>query len=218
MSEIFNWIKSLIGNDTFQGILALLSSSAFIALLGVLKNLFGNKRITNIIGQAKSIAANSETAIKTLQEKLDKAYTIIEELEKQVATTQDITLTYVLNSKASASTKNEVIRIAGGVEAKQEVVNKAIENENEEGKGTLTYSCCNESVDRRKECAPHIGKGHLQANYRLGILFVVIKYGFMNQYGEDWTETHAQKEEAYVAHYQGILEDQEDSRDRDEDK
>ena len=96
----------------------------------MLKNLFGNKRITNIIEQAKSIAANSEAAIKTLQEKLDKAYTIIEELEKQVATTQDITLTYVLNSKASASTKNEVIRIAGGVEAKQEVVNKAIENEN----------------------------------------------------------------------------------------
>lgn len=83
MSEIFNWIKSLIGNDTFQGILALLSSSAFIALLGVLKNLFGNKRITNIIGQAKSIAANSEAAIKTLQEKLDKAYTIIEELENK---------------------------------------------------------------------------------------------------------------------------------------
>ena len=129
MSEIFNWIKSLIGNDTFQGILALVSSSAFLALLGVLKNLFGNKRITNIIEQAKSIAANSEAAIKNLQEKLDKAYTIIEELEKQVATTQDITLTYVLNSKASASTKNEVIRIAGGVEAKQEVVNKAIANE-----------------------------------------------------------------------------------------
>lgn len=129
MSEIFNWIKSLIGNEYFQGILALISSSAFIALLGVLKNLFGNKRITNIIEQAKSIAANSETAIKNLQEKLDKAYTIIEELEKQVATTQDITLTYVLNSKASASTKNEVIRIAGGVEAKQEVVAAAVANE-----------------------------------------------------------------------------------------
>lgn len=129
MSEFLNWIKSLIGNEYFQGILALISSSAFIALLGVLKNLFGNKRITNIIEQAKSIAANSEVAIKNLQEKLDKAYTIIEELEKQVATTQDITLTYVLNSKASASTKNEVIRIAGGVEAKQEVVNKAVANE-----------------------------------------------------------------------------------------
>ena len=49
MSEIFNWIKSLIGNDIFQGVLALVSSSAFLALLGVLKNLFGNKRITNII-------------------------------------------------------------------------------------------------------------------------------------------------------------------------
>lgn len=126
MSEFLNWIKSLIGNDTFQGILALISSSAFIALLGVLKNLFGNKRITKVIEQAKSIASNSEAAIKSLQEKLDKANTIIEELEKQVATTQDITLTYVLNSKASASTKNEVIRIAGGVEAKQEIVNKAV--------------------------------------------------------------------------------------------
>ena len=125
MSEIFNWINSLIGNDIFQGVLALVSSSAFLALLGVLKNLFGNKRITNIIEQAKSIAANSEAAIKTLQEKLDKAYAIIEELEKQ-----DITLTYVLNSKASASTKNEVIRIAGGVEAKQEVVSAAINQEN----------------------------------------------------------------------------------------
>lgn len=126
MSEFLNWIKSLIGNEYFQGILALISSSAFIALLGVLKSLFGNKRITNVIEQAKSIASNSEAAIKSLQEKLDKANTIIEELEKQVATTQDITLTYVLNSKASASTKNEVIRIAGGVEAKQEVVNKAV--------------------------------------------------------------------------------------------
>ena len=47
-----------------------------------------------------------------------------------MATTQDITLTYVLNSKASASTKNEVIRIAGGVEAKQEVVSAAINQEN----------------------------------------------------------------------------------------
>ena len=130
MSEFLNWIKSLIGNDTFQGILALISSSAFIALLGVLKSLFGNKRITNVIEQAKSIASNSEAAIKSLQEKLDKANTIIEELEKQVATTQDITLTYVLNSKASASTKNEVIRIAGGVEAKQEVINKAVVIEN----------------------------------------------------------------------------------------
>lgn len=130
MSEFLNWIKSLIGNDTFQGILALISSSAFIALLGVLKTLFGNKRISQVIEQAKSIASNSEAAIKSLQEKLDKANTIIEELEKQVATTQDITLTYVLNSKASASTKNEVIRIAGGVEAKQEVVNKAVIIEN----------------------------------------------------------------------------------------
>ena len=130
MSEFLNWIKSLIGNEYFQGILALISSSAFIALLGVLKSLFGNKRITKVIEQAKSIASNSEAAIKSLQEKLDKANTIIEELEKQVATTQDITLTYVLNSKASASTKNEVIRIAGGVEAKQEVVNKAVVIEN----------------------------------------------------------------------------------------
>lgn len=130
MSEFLNWIKSLIGNEYFQGILALISSSAFIALLGVLKSLFGNKRITNVIEQAKSIASNSEAAIKSLQEKLDKANTIIEELEKQVATTQDITLTYVLNSKASASTKNEVIRIAGGVEAKQEIVNKAVVIEN----------------------------------------------------------------------------------------
>ena len=129
MSEIFNWIESLIGNEIFQGVLALVSSSAFLALLGVLKNLFGNKRITKIIEQAKSITANSETAIKTLQEKLDKAYIIIEELEKQVATTQNITLTYVLNSKASASTKNEVIRIAGGVETKQEVVAAAINQE-----------------------------------------------------------------------------------------
>ena len=126
MEQIIELVNMFIADGRVQGVLTLLTSAGFVGMIPMFIKLFGNKRLNSVLKQAqealnKSDARNEElkSEIKVMRENFTKD---LAEVKEYAATGKEMTKTMVLNSKAAASTKNEILKIDAVPQTAKEAV------------------------------------------------------------------------------------------------
>lgn len=117
MEQILQLIQNFLSDPTVIGVLSVFNSTGFILIVSFLiKSTSQRRQKREVAGLEKLVKANTESNLEVLKA-LEEVGKTAKNAEVEAMAAKELQKLFLLNSKASATTKNEALKIIQGFKA-----------------------------------------------------------------------------------------------------
>ncbi len=117
MEQILELIRSFLSEPVVIGILSIFNSTGFVLIISFLiKSTSQRRQRREVAALEKLVKANTESNLEVLKV-LEEVGETAKNAEAEAMAAKELQKLFLLNSKASASTKNEALKIIQGFKA-----------------------------------------------------------------------------------------------------